>query len=171
VTWAFAYLVALMVGLVLAGVSGLLRDLRSISRHRHLIVPHPDQHSPFLDLLGRRLAIGFALFGAAGLLLGIRLVSQPWLTLGVAFAAGVIGVVIGCACYRRRFAPRHEGEQAIAVREIPAGGYGQVKIERRDGSIVLAAHNLDTAAIPAGCEVEVVDATQSVVTVRRSTPA
>lgn len=170
-TWAFAYLVALVLGLVLAAVTGLLLDLRNLSRHHHLVVPHPDQHEPFLNLLGRRLAIGLVLFGAVGLTIGARWMSQARFTFPIALGAGVVGIAIGFLCYRPPSGRAPHSEQATVVREIPPGGYGQVKLERREGIIVLAAQNIDSAAIPAGCEVEVVDATRSVITVRRQTRA
>jgi outer membrane lipoprotein SlyB len=44
-----------------------------------------------------------------------------------------------------------------------------VKLERDGGSVVLAAQSVDHALIPAGSEVEVVDSTRSVVTVRKQT--
>lgn len=168
-TWAFIYLVALLVGLVLATVTGLLRDLRNLSRHHHLVVPHPDQQSAFFALLGRRLAVGSFLFGLVGLAIGARGVSRPGLTFPVALGAGLVGFVLGVGLYRRPRVTKMHGESATVVRDIPPGGYGQVRLQREGGSVVLAAQNIDKAPIPAGCEVEVVDSTRSVVTVRKQT--
>jgi hypothetical protein len=169
VTWAFIYVVALVVGLALATVTGLLRDLRNLSRDHHLVVPHPDQHSAFLALLGRRLAIGSFLFGVVGLAMGARRVSDLRITFPVALGAGLVGFVLGLALYRRPRARITRSGRATVVREIPPGGYGQVKLEREGGSVVLAAQNVDAIPIPAGSEVEVVDSTRSVVTVRKQT--
>lgn len=169
-TWAFAYLVVLLVGLVLATVTGLLRDLRNLSRHHHLVVPHPDQQSAFLALLGRRLAVALFLFGVVGLVVGGRRLSEPWITFPVALGAGVVGFVLGLAAIRRRPGEAARAERATVVREIPPGGYGQVRLERDGGSVVLAAQNVENTLIPAGSEVEVVDCTRSVVTVRKHTP-
>ena len=168
-TWAFAYLVAFLVGLVLASVTGLLRDLRNLSRHHHLVVPHPDQQSAFLALLGRRLAVGLFLFGLVGLIVGGRRLSEPRITFPVALIAGVLGVVLGLAAVRRPSGDAAHAERATVVREIPPGGYGQVRLERDGGSVVLAAQNIENTVIPAGSEVEVVDCTRSVVTVRKQT--
>ena len=168
-TWAFIYLVALLVGLVLATVTGLLRDFRNLSRHHHLVVPHPDQYSAFLALLGRRLAIGSFLFGFVGLALGARRMSDPSITFPVALGAGLVGFVLGFAVYRRPRVRTTRSDRATVVRDIPPGGYGQVKLEREGGSVVLAAQNVDPTPIPAGSEVEVVDSTRSVVTVRKQT--
>jgi hypothetical protein len=171
VTWAFAYLVALVLGLVLASVTGLLRDVRNLSRHHHLVVPHPDQHSAFLNLLGRRLAIGLVLFGVVGLVIGARWVSESRNTFFAALGAGALGLVLGFVCYRRPSRRTEHHERATVVREIQPGGYGQVRLERSGGSVILAAQNVDQTVIPAGCEVAVVDATRSVITVRRQTGA
>lgn len=168
-TWAFVYVVALVVGLVLATVTGLLRDLRNLSSHHHLIVPHADQHSAFLAILGRRVAIGMFLFGVAGLAMGTRWMSEPRITLLVALGAGVVGLVLGLALLRRPSPKAARSDRATVVREIPPGGYGQVKLERDGGSVVLAAQSVDHTPIPAGSEVEVVDSTRSVVTVRKQT--
>ena len=168
-TWAFTYLVALVLGLVLASVTGLLRDVRNLSRHHHLVVPHPDQHSAFLALLGRRLAVGLFLFGLVGLAIGVRVVARPSITFPVAVGAGLVGFVLGVGLYRRPRVMTRHGESATVVRDIPPGGYGQVRLEREGGSVVLAAQNIDQAPISAGSEVEVVDSTRSVLTVRKQT--
>jgi hypothetical protein len=167
VTWAFGYLVAFLVGLVLAGVTGLLRDLRNLSCHHHLVVPHPDQQSAFLALVGRRLAVGLFLFGVVGLVVGGRRLSEPQFTFPVALGAGVLGLVLSLAVLRRPSSKAPHIERATVVREIPPGGYGQVRVGRDGGSVVLAAQNVDRTVLPAGSEVEVVDCTQSVVTVRK----
>jgi hypothetical protein len=167
VTWAFAYLVALMVGLVLAVVTGVLRDLTQLSFHRHLVVPPSDQQFPFLALLGRRLAFGLALFGIAGLVLGDRLARDPRVTLLVAVGAGVAGFAFGLAVLRRPSAEAPHIDKATVVRDIAPGGYGQVRLRRAGGDVVMAAQSVDTTLIPAGAEVEVVDCTRSVVTVRK----
>jgi len=169
VTWAFGYLVALLVGLVLAVVTGLLRDFSNLSHHDRVVVPHPDQHSPFLALLGRRLAVGLFLFGVVGLIVGGRRASEPRITFPLALGAGVVGFVLGLAAVRRRSRKAAHVERATVVREIPPGGYGQVRLERDGGSVVLAAQNVENTVIPAGSEVEVVDCTRSVVTVRKQT--
>jgi hypothetical protein len=170
VTWAFGYLVAFLVGLVLATVTGLLRDLPYLSRHHHLVVPHPDQQSAVLALLGRRLAVGLFLFGVVGLVAGGRRLSEPRFTFPVALGAGVLGFVLSLAVLRRPSGEAAHVERATVVREIPPGGYGQVRVERDGGSVVLAAQNVDRTVLVAGSEVEVVDCTHSVVTVRKQNP-
>jgi hypothetical protein len=169
VTWAFVYLVALLLGLVLAVVTGVLRDLTQLSFHRHLVVPPSDQQFPFFALLGRRLAFGLALFGIAGLVMGDRLVSSSRFTLLVALAAGVVGFAFGLAVLRRPCGEAPEFAKATVVRDITPGGYGQVRLERSGATVVLAAQSVDASVIPAGTEVEVVDCTRSVVTVRKPT--
>lgn len=166
-TWAFVYLVALLVGLVLAVVTGALRDLTQLSFHRHLVVPPPDQQFPFLNLLGRRVAFGLALFGIAGLAMGDRLVSNPRSTLLVALAGGAVGFASGVVLLRRRCVETPLVAKATVVRDIAPGGYGQVRLQRSGTTVVLAAQSIDATVISAGTEVEVVDCTRSVITVRK----
>jgi intracellular sulfur oxidation DsrE/DsrF family protein len=52
------------------------------------------------------------------------------------------------------------------VKDIEPGGYGQVRVERNGVAVLLAAQNADRIAIRAGSDVEVVDCTRSVITVR-----
>jgi hypothetical protein len=168
VTWAFAYLAALVVGLVLAVVTGLLRDLRSLARHR-LVVPHPDQSPPFISLLGR-LSPGLILGGAVGLVLGGGRVPDPSRTLLVALAAGGACFLLANVVMRHRPPRRAPVEKAVVVREIAPRGYGQVRIEYGKKSVVMAAQSLETGLIAAGTVVDVVDCTRSVITIRLQTP-
>lgn len=163
------YAVALFVGLVLAGVTGLIRDLRSLAHN--LVVPHPDQHSAFLDLLGRRLAVGLMLSGIVGLVLSARRLADPQRTVIAALAVGILGFVLAVGLLRTPCREIRHIERATVIRDIPPGGYGQVRFERQGGSVLLAAHNIDSKVIPAGSAVEVVDCTQSVVTIRTHEPA
>jgi hypothetical protein len=163
------YAVALVVGLVLAGVTGLIRDLRSLAHN--LVVPHPDQHSAFLALLGRRLAVGLVLAGIVGLFMSARPLSDPRRILVISLAVGVVGFVLALFLLRTPCDEIRHIEKATVVRDIPPGGYGQVRFERKGGSVLLAAQNVDSAVIPAGCAVEVVDCTRSVVTIRKQSRA
>jgi len=165
VTWAFAYLAALVLGLVLAIVTGLLRDLRSLARPR-LVVPHPDQNAPFIALLGRRLSPGLIVAGAVGLVMSGGRVPEPLRTLPVALAAGLVCFLLAHIFLRRRLPRRPPIEHAVAVREIAPGGYGQVRIQHGKESVVMAAQSIEEDAIPAGALVEVVEGTRSVLTIR-----
>lgn len=164
-TWEFSYVAAFIVGLALAAVTGLISDLRSLARH-HLVVPHPDLHRPFLALLGRRLAIGLMLFGLVGLVINARRHAERSTTLLIAAGAGLAGIAAALLMLRRPCAIALDSERATVVREIQPGAYGQVKIERNGVTVVMAAQSVDAGVIPAGAEVEVVDCTRSVLTVR-----
>ena len=166
VTWEFSYVAALIVGLALAAVTGLIRELRPHSR-RHFVLPNQDLHAPLLALLGRRLAVGLILFGGAGFALLAR---RGVATAGDAIAAGaagVLGVVAAFLFLRRPCAVALRSERATVVRDIPAGGYGQVRIRRGEVDVVMAAQSVDGGVLAAGTEVEVVDCSRSVLTVRR----
>ena len=68
---------------------------------------------------------------------------------------------------RRPCPPDMDISRATVVRDIQPGAYGQVRLERAGMTVVLAAQSADTAPIPAGAQVEVVDCSRSVVIVRR----
>ncbi len=164
-TWEFCYVAVFIVGLALAAVTGLIRDLRSLARH-HLVVPHPDLHRPFLALLGRRLAIGLVLFGLVGLVIAAQRHAQPRTTLLLATAAGFAGILATLLLMRRPCATALGSERATVVRDIQPGAYGQVRIEKNGVTVLMAAQSADAALIPAGAEVDVVDCSRSVLTVR-----
>ncbi|MFI5165508.1 MAG: hypothetical protein ACHQQS_02725 [Thermoanaerobaculales bacterium] len=168
-TWAFVYIAALIVGLVLAGVTVLLRDLRPLAR-RHLVFPHADHHASFFAVVGPRIAS--ALLGFA--LVGLVLKAQHWFdaitTAELAGGAGGAACLLSAFWPRRRCAPDLPAARAVVVREMPPGGYGQVRVDSSGGAIVMAAQSIDTQVLPEGMVVEVVDCTRSVLTVRRSLP-
>ncbi len=165
-TWAFAYLACFMVGLVVAAVTGLISDLRAFARHT-AAVPHPDMHLPALGLVARRLSPGLILGGALGFVLTVQRGEDRGTTLVWAVAVGLAGVIAGCVLLRRRACGEvASGGRATVVRDIQPGGYGQVRLERDGVAVLLAAQSADTVAIPAGSEVEVVECTRSVITVR-----
>ncbi len=164
-TWTFLYAAALVVGLALGAVTGLLRNLRLLAHH--LVVPHPDLHSAVPTLLGKRLAVGLVAAGLVGLVLSARPLADPKHTLVIAAGSAAVALVLAVALLRPRCAELLTADRATVVRDIPPGGYGQVRFEREGGSVVLAAQSVDATTIPAGTEVEVVDCTRSVVTVRK----
>ncbi len=169
-TWAFAYITTLLVGLVLAGVTGVLTDLRSLGRQR-LVVPHQDQGPAFFAVVGRRISVGLILAGVIGLLLGTRRSAEPLPSLAIACGVGLVGFLVACVVFRRGPGARAVVERAVVVRDIAPGGYGQVRIERGKAGLILAAQSVDDSVIPAGTVVEVVDDTRSVLVVRRQTAA
>ena len=67
---------------------------------------------------------------------------------------------------RRPCAVALDSERATVVRDIQPGAYGQVRIEKNGVTVLMAAQSVDAGVIPAGAEVEVVDCSRSVLTVR-----
>jgi hypothetical protein len=165
VTWEFSYVALFIVGLALAAVTGLISDLRSLARH-HLVVPYSDLHRPFLTLLGRRLAVALVLFGLVGLVLSAQRFAEARSTLLIASGAGIAAALATFFVWRRPCAVALDTNRATVVRDILPGAYGQVRIERKGVAVVLAAQSVDADVIPAGAEVEVVDCSRSVLTVR-----
>ncbi len=171
VTWAFLYLMSLLAGLILAAGTGMLRGLPHLSPSRHLTVPVPEQHYGHLNLLGRRLSTGLAIFGLTGLVLGAWERMRSDTIAEVAVAAGVAAFALTFLLVRGACAIAAATERAIVVRTLPPGGYGQVRLESEGRVVTLAAKSVDDEEIPAGSEVSVVDCTRSVITVRRPEPA
>ena len=171
VTWAFLYLMSLLAGLVLAAGTGMLRDFPHLAPSRHLTVPVPEQHYGYLNLLGRRLSTGLAVFGLVGLVLGAWERMRSRTTLEIAVVAGLIAVALTFVFVRGACVIAAASERAVVVRTLPPGGYGQVRLESDGHVVTLAAKSVDDIEIPAGSEVSVVDCTRSVITVRRPGPA
>jgi hypothetical protein len=165
VTWEFCYVAVFIVGLALATVTGLISNLRSLARH-DLVVPHSDLYRPSLAFLGRRLAIGLVLFGLVGLVITAQRHAETRTTLLLATAAGIAGVLAALLMMRRPCAVALDSERATVVRDIQPGAYGQVRIEKNGVMVLMAAQSVDAGVIPAGAEVEVVDCSRSVLTVR-----
>jgi hypothetical protein len=167
VTWGFVYLSVLLVGLVLAAVTGLICDFPVIASHRHLVVPRPEQHLSGLNLLGRRLGLTMVAFGAVGLLL------QAWgrlalvTSLSIAGGAALVTAVSSFVLLRTPCLPALATEQATVVRDMSPGGYGQVRVGEGDCAAVVAARSADEEALPAGTLVEIVDCSRSVIIVRK----
>jgi hypothetical protein len=168
VTWAFLYLAALLVGLALAAVTGLLRDVVGLASHSTVVAPHQDSHRALLSRLLRCIAAALTGFGAVGLGLVTLRPLHSRAALNTATGAAILAVlVLLLVLGRRRVAAARSG-LAKVVREIPPGGYGQIRME--GCAIVLAAQGADRDAIPIGATVEILDAERSVVTVRRVGP-
>lgn len=68
---------------------------------------------------------------------------------------------------RRQLATR----QATVVRAIPAGGFGQVRLEQGEASVLLAARTAGGESLPVGSVVEIVDDSRSVLVVQRLSDA
>jgi hypothetical protein len=165
-TWAFLYLVSVLVGLVLAAVSGFLSDLRALATH-HLVVTHASHHGPLIDVVGRALSPGVIFFGIGGFVLATSRNAEPARTALIAAAIGVVGVVLGRLVVPRRVARAGGPSTGVAVRDIAPGGYGQIRLGDTANGVLMAAQSVDEDIIPGGAAVHVVDSTRSVLTVRR----
>jgi hypothetical protein len=168
VTWAFLYLAVLLVGLVLAGPTGLWNRLRS---HRHpVVVPHPEQHFAFLNVVGQRISVGLVFFGVGGLVAAQFRAFDPRYSLLVALGAGTLFSVLALFVLSTPCASDRGASTAKVVRDIPAGGYGQVQLLDIGRPVIMAAKSIDGEAIAAGSDVELVDCQSSVISVKRLDP-
>jgi len=162
VTWSFAFLAVLLVGLVMASTSGLLRRIAVHHLDRHITVPAPEHHTAVVNLIAQRVSMAVTAFGLGGLVL---LQATPPTRLVVAavaaLATGLVALLV-----LRPVCPPPAASLARVVREIPPGGYGQVEIEQGLRALVLAARAHDGSRIATGTVVDLLDCESSVVTVR-----
>jgi len=164
VTWGFLFLASLLVGLVLAAVFGVLETL---PKHREVALPRPELARHRRQVHVAHLGAGLAGFGAVGLVLvAWGRWPIPWIllaALAAAFLAWLLAhLAVGLPC-----ALGASGGEAVVVREIPPGGYGQVSIRTPRGETVFAAQSEGAEPIAAGSRVQVVDCQRSVVVVRK----
>lgn len=169
-TWGFIYLAALLVGILLAGVTGLLRVAPFRSEHHRLVVPTAEQALGLRSVLGRRRILGFGLaaFGLAGFLGSVSGLGGPWRVAQASLLTGVVVALLAAVARRQKTTGAPATGRVTVVREIPPRGYGQVSFQ--ESGVVLAATSADGEVLPVGSEVEVVDSDKSVVTVRRRLP-
>jgi hypothetical protein len=162
VTISFLFLVCLLVGLVVAGTSGLLRRITAHRVCHDVTMPAPEHHTALLNLIARRISPPLAVFGAAGLLLRHSDVQARviW-SLAAALAAGLVAMLVF-----REWSTPVPAATAVVVRAIPVNGFGQVQVEQGGRTILLAAKSIDGSEIPAGSAIEMVDCESSVLTVK-----
>lgn len=166
-TWAFVYFAALIVGVVLASVTGLLSGLRVLRHHP----PDPgvrgsEHHLVRLGWLGRRLAVALVCFGCVGLPLTARRTPSAAVALAGATISGVVGLALAAVVLSRRARGHELLPTALVVQAIPAAGYGIVRLGDEGESHTRAARSADAGAIATGTRVEITDASRSVLVVR-----
>lgn len=163
-TWAFFYLALLLVGAVLAVVFG---SLEGFPAHQHLALPRPEvaRHRRQVHVAH----LGAALSGCGGV--GLVLVSWTrWPSLAVLAASlggGLFSWFLARLLLHLPCQAMLAQQKAVVVRDIPPGGYGQVKVAISGAETILAAQSEEEETLPAGSEVEVVDCQRSVVVVRK----
>lgn len=165
-TWSFIYLVLLVVGLTLSAVTGLGRTSSRGETGTAGEAPLPDVSTGALKHLTHWVAYGMAVVGLVGLPLSAWKAFPPALTAALAGTAGMAVTLLGRASARptvRGSAP----DRGAVVRSIKPGGFGQVQVERAGTRVILAARSVDDEEIPAGSEVDIVESSRSVLTVRQ----
>lgn len=163
-TWGFLFLASLLVGLVLAVVFG---ELETLPKHRELALPRPELARHRRQVHVAHLGSGLAGFGAVGLVLvAWGRWPIPWILLAALVAAFLTWLLAHLAVGLPCALSAGEGE-AVVVREIPPGGYGQVRIRTPRGVTIFAAQAEGEEPIAAGSRVQVVDCQRSVVVVRK----
>jgi hypothetical protein len=166
VTWSFVFLAILLLGVIMAATSGLLRRF-AVGQVRHQVtVPAPEHHSAMRNLAMQRTSIVVAAFGLAGLV-GPR--GDATARAVIAVLAALVAALAVIVALRPPCPPRPPS-RARVVRAIAARGYGQIEIDEGPRRLVLAARTVDGSEIPIGREVEVLDCESSVVTVRLPGP-
>lgn len=91
----------------------------------------------------------------------------------VLLAAILVALVVMAAMLLRTRPPRRQltTRQATVVRAIPAGGFGQIRLEQGDATVLLAARTAGGESLPVGSVVEIVDDSRSVLVVQRLSEA
>lgn len=166
-TWGFFFLAAFVVGLSLAGIFGILE---SLPRSHHVALPRAELAHHRRQVHIARFGAMLAGFGGAGLIMVSWRRSSPAAIAATALAVGIACWLVCRWLLRLPCAPSVLQQKATVVRDIPAGGYGQVRLEAEGSVTLLAAQGEGEEAIPAGTEVEVVDCQRSVVVVRKVRP-
>jgi hypothetical protein len=172
VTVVFLLVAVLLVGLAMATVTGLLRDVTGLIRHQPVVSPRHDAATTLLSRVLRCLAAALTTAGLAGL---AHTALRPYnlrAPLVTAAIAGTLGTLVALLLFGKPRAGRATASspgsarrsRATVIRAIPAGGYGQIKLER--AGVIMAAQAEDDRPIPEGATVEVLDTERSVVRVR-----
>lgn len=163
-TWTFAYFAILFSGLVLALVFWVLD---SLPKEKQLAMPRAELVYLRRQMHICHLGIGLATFGVVGWLLSLFTRGSWQIMLLASLFAGLLGWLVGRFCLKLPCPQAVSRVRAIVVKDIPPGGYGQVRITNGESETVLAAQNNDPDPIPAGSLVEIVDSHRSVVGIRR----
>ena len=167
-TWIFVYTVVMLLGLLLAVGSGSLRRLPlAIDVHR-LVLPRADSHRGVLPRLVRSAGVGIAVFGLIGVVLSSASQASPTTVATIATAPALAAALLFAAAGRKPRPQAVGSRQALVVRAMAPGAYGQVKLEGSGRQVVMAAQNVGDSTLPTGSIVEVVSDERSVLTVRRA---
>ena len=170
VTWGFFYLIAFLGGFTLALVSGLVRRLIHPSELcDHVVVPSHEHweslHTPKSDLLVSFITI----FGLVTFLVHGFTSLDAAREIAIGAVAGLVGANLLWLWMRRCSDPSRtsvdEDSTGTVVRDIPARGFGQVKLNIAGTTVKLAARSTSQLAIPAGAVVNVLECRDSVVLV------
>lgn len=87
----------------------------------------------------------------------------------VLLAVILVALVVMAAILLRPRSPRRRltTRQATVVRAIPAGGFGQIRLEQGEATVLLAARTAGGEELPVGSVVQIVDDSRSVLVVQR----
>ena len=170
-TIGFLYLVILLLGAILAMVTGLIRRITHPSELCDGVVVPSHEHwvaatTPLTDLL----VLFITFFGVVGLLLYGFTTLELTTQLIVSGGAGLLAAVVlrQLLCAKPGPSPELESSEpddATVVRTIPPGGFGQVQMTIGERTVKLAARSTSQETIEVGQRVEVTDTRDSVVLV------
>ncbi len=169
-TWAFAYLCVFLLGFTLALVTGLARRVIHPSVLCDGVVVPSHEHWAAFRTPKTDLVVSFiTVFGVTTFLLHGFGAFDPHHEIAVGLVAGLAGTffvrVWLCHATDPTSVVSCEGASATVVRDIPANGYGQVEVSVGSCRVKLAARSTNSAAIPHGTPVTVLDRQESVVVV------
>jgi hypothetical protein len=170
-TIEFLYLAFLLLGAILAMVTGLIRRMTHPSELCDGVVVPSHEHWAFSSTPLADLVILFiTFFGMVGLVLHGFTRMALGLEVALAVGAGLVASVV----LRRLLCswpgptaqvPEDTIEGARVVRAIPPGGFGQVEMQVGERTVKMAARSFAAVPLEEGTTVEITDNRESVVVV------
>ena len=169
-TLAFFYLLVFLLGFTLALVTGLVRRILHPTQLCDGIVIPTAEHWASLQTPRADMIISFfTMFGFTSLVLHGTTELAPRREILVAAAVGAVGALILRAWLCKACDPqrglRCQGANAVVVRRIPEGGFGQIEVDVGGCRVKLAARSQGGTAIEEGATVTILDRHESVVIV------
>jgi len=169
-TLTFVFLAIFLLGFVMAVVGGLVRRLLNPAALCDGVTVPAHEHWAAMKTPRADFVVSFiTVFGLVGLVLDGTTPMSPARVALIATGAGLLGSLVLRAWMCRACDPQHGlrccGADAVVIKTIPAGGFGQVEVDVGGCAVKLAARTIAGESIPEGTLVTIVSRHESVVIV------